>query len=119
MMSENFQNTIHFWIDELERYDFDQLCAKPAPNSWSLGQVYMHLIENTIWFMGQVKTCISANENAIRDSSPAAKIMFLNNSFPDEILEGPPENASTPQPENKEQLMSELLNLKDEINHVE
>ncbi len=119
MLIENFRDTIYFWVDELERYDFVQLCAKPAPNSWSLGQVYMHLIENTIWFMDQVKTCVSANENAMEDSSPAAKIMFLDNSFPDEVLEGPPENANTQQPENKEQLLSDLINLKDKINHVE
>ena len=45
--------------------------------------------------------------------------MFLNNDFPDAILEGPPSNAFTPQPESKDQLLTELLQLKDEMTKAE
>ena len=51
MLIEDFSHIIDFRIKELEQYDFIQLCAKPSPDSWSLGQVYMHLIENTDWFL--------------------------------------------------------------------
>ncbi len=44
--------------------------------------------------------------------------MFLNNDFPDKIIEGAPENSYIPQPDNKEQLMRCLMNLKDEINNL-
>ena len=118
MLIEDFNHTIDFWIKELEQYDFIRLCAKPSPNSWSLGQVYIHLIDNTGWFIEQVKICASTNDNAIEEASPAAKKMFLNNDFPDEIMEGPPSNEDTPQPESKEQLMNCLMNLKDEIKNI-
>ncbi|MBC7828235.1 MAG: DinB family protein [Chitinophagaceae bacterium] len=118
MLIDKFNHTIDFWIKELEQYDFTQLCAKPTSTSWSVGQVYMHLIENTDWFIGQIKICVSTNDHSLEQSLPAAKAMFLNNDFPDEALEGPPSNADTLQPENKEQLMNCLLTLKTEINNV-
>jgi DinB superfamily len=110
---------IDTWIKELEQYDFTRLCAKPSPEGWSLGQVYMHLIDQTNYYIEQIKICVSTNDNVIEEASPAAKTMFLNNEFPDEIIEGPPENFLTPQPRNKEQLMSSLMNLKEEIKNAE
>jgi DinB superfamily len=118
MLIDDFNHTIDLWINELKKYDFIQLCAKPSPDTWSLGQVYMHLIENTDWFFEQAKICSSTNDNALKKASPDAKKMFLNNDFPDQVMEGPPSNADTPQPENKEQLISCLMNLKDEIKSV-
>lgn len=118
MLIEDFIHTIDIWIKGLEQYDFIQLCAKPAPGSWSPGQVYMHLIEETNYYMEQIKICVSTNDNAFEEASPAAKTMFLNNNFPDEVIEGAPANSSTQQPGNKEQLIGCLLNLKDEINKV-
>ncbi|PSR53868.1 hypothetical protein AHMF7605_10245 [Adhaeribacter arboris] len=85
-------------VSELDQYNFAQLRTKPAPKSWSLGQVYCHLLEATAFFVEQVKTCLSTTANINEAAAPAAKIMFQNNSFPDEILEGPPFNKYTPQP---------------------
>lgn len=119
MFIEDFNHTINIWIKELEQYNFTQLIAKPSPNSWSLGQVYMHLIEDTNYYMEQIKICVSADDNVAEEALPAAKTMFLNNDFPNEVIEGTPPNSSIPQPGNKEQLMSSLMNLKDEINDIE
>ena len=119
MKINDLDQSIDSWIKGLEQYDFIQLCAKPSPTSWSLGQVCMHLIENTNYYVDQIKMCVSTNDNIMGEASPEAKTMFLNNEFPDEVIEGPPENLDTPQPDNKEQLMRSLLNLKKDINHVE
>ena len=118
MVTENFNRTIDIWINELNQYEFNQLCTKPAPGSWSLGQVYMHLISETSHFVEQIKICLSTNNHATEAAADAAIVMFGNNNFPDEILEGPPSNANTPQPEHKEQLMHGLLRLKEEINSL-
>ncbi len=53
MLIDDFNHTIDIWIKELKQYDFIQLCAKPSPKSWSLGQVYMHLIEDTNYYIEQ------------------------------------------------------------------
>ncbi|MEO6454494.1 MAG: DinB family protein, partial [Ginsengibacter sp.] len=90
MLIEDFNHTIDVWIKELEQYDLTQLCAKPSPNNWSLGQLYMHLIDDTNYYFEQIKICLFTNDNVSEQVSPAAKTMFLNNSFPDELIEGAP-----------------------------
>ncbi len=119
MLIQDFNHTIDIWIRELEQYDIIRLCAKPSPNSWSLGQVYIHLIDDTNYYIKQIKICVSTNDNSIEEASPGAKTMFLNNDFPDEVIEGAPTNSCIPQPDNKEQLRSCLMHLKDEMNSSE
>ncbi len=106
------------WIKELEQYNFIQLCAIPSPNGWSLGQMYRHLIEDTKYYIEQIEVCVTSNDHESENASPNARIMFLNNGFPNEALEGSPANAYILQPDKKEQLMIDLLHLKAEMNLV-
>jgi len=96
MLIEDFNRTIDIWIKELDQYNFKQICAKPSLTSWSLGQVYIHLIEETKYYIEQIKICLSSNENLIEEASPDAKTMFLNNDFPDQQIEGAATNSLIP-----------------------
>jgi hypothetical protein len=118
MQIANFHTTIDLWLSSLNHYTLPQLLLKPSPSSWSLGQVYMHLIENTDWFFDQVRTCISSNDNAHKQASPAGKEMLLNNAFPDIQMEGPPDNDHTPQPKSKKEIISALTRQKAEIDMI-
>ena len=42
-------------------YDIQVLLAKPGDNGWSLGQVYMHLLNDTNIFIGQIENYLSHN----------------------------------------------------------
>jgi hypothetical protein len=119
MKTEQLKHTIDNWIKELDQYTINQLWSQPSLNTWSLGQVYMHLIGETTYFIEQVKICAATNDNETEEASQDAKTMFLNNCFPDEIIEGPPSNAYTPQPRSKEQVINRLAELKNEIDTVE
>lgn len=119
MSAEHFYGTIDNWLKELDNYSFEQLMIKPADDSWSLGQVYIHLIEATDYFLKQVETCLKTNENENENCLPAARQMFINDALPDMRLNGPPSNAKTAQPASKEQLQKGLLNLKEEIKRIE
>ena len=118
MLIENFNRTIDTWIKALENYDFDQLTARPSPTSWSIGQVYMHLLDDTSYYIDQIQVCVTSHDHAVDQATSAGKIMLLNNDFPDELLEGSPANAYMPQPESKDQLMMDLLNLKVTMNNA-
>lgn len=118
MLIENLNRTIDVWITALEPYHFHQLCAKPAPNNWSVGQVYMHLIEHTNFYLQQIHICVTTNDYANEEASVNAKEMFLNNSLPDVIINGPASNAYTPQPASKEHLRGNLMLLKQEVNKI-
>jgi hypothetical protein len=119
MLTKDFNHTIDFWIKALEQNTFAEVCAKPSPTSWSLGQVCMHLVRETRYFLEQVNICLSTDDNALEEMSSHAKTMFRNNAFPDEVIEGPPTNANTPQPDSKEELLRCLIKLKEEINTLE
>lgn len=118
MLVEDFNRTIEIWIKDLDEYDFIQICTKPSPVSWSIGQVCNHLVAEANHYVGQIKICVSTDDNEFEEASANAKRMFLNNDFPDEVIEGPATNRYVPQPESKEQLMSSLLKLRDEMNKL-
>lgn len=119
MPLNDFNHTIDIWIKELEQSTFIRICTKPSPTSWSLGQVCMHLIDETNHYLKQIHICLSTNDNVSEEMSPDAKTMFHNNSFPDEVIDGPPTNSDTPQPDSKEELLRCIMKLKEEINNVE
>lgn len=118
MLIDDFNHIVDSWINGLERYHFTQLYIKPSPDGWSLGQLYRHLIDDTNFYMDQIRICISTNDHADEDASPAAKNMFSNNEFPDERIEGAPSNSSIPQPASKEQLSVSLEKIKNEMNRL-
>jgi hypothetical protein len=108
--------TLDLWITSLEEYSYAQLTTKPGPLRWSIGQVYMHLIADSFFYIGRIKTCLLSNEYSEKEASANGKLMLKNNAFPDEVIDGAPENARVPQPESKEQLRDDLLNLRNEFN---
>lgn len=118
MLLRDFNSTIDTWIDALHNYSFTKLCIKPTPSSWSLGQLYLHLIDDTGYYIEQIKPCLSTNDNAVEDIKPNGKALLQANTFPDILIEGHPNNAFIPQPESKEQLVQSLQNIKDEMNNT-
>jgi hypothetical protein len=61
-MSIDDFNYYRYMDNELEPYNFTQLCAKPSAAAWSLEQLYMHLISDTNFYIEQIKICVSAND---------------------------------------------------------
>lgn len=47
-----------------------------------------------------------------------ARMMFRNNEFPDKLLEGPSTNSEVRQPQSKEELLQNLVSIKDEVNRL-
>jgi hypothetical protein len=118
MNIEDFNKAMDYWIAALDQYTFDQLLIKPSPETWSVGQMYIHLIDDTTFFIDQIRICILTNENAHAEALPFASAMLKNNEFPDEIIQGSPDNVFIPQPENKEQLLRDLMCIKEDMNVV-
>jgi len=79
----------------------------------------MHLVQATGYFIRQIRACTTSNDNQEAEAYPEARSMFANNDLPDTLLDGPPSNATTPQPISKEQLIDDLKKIKDEIKNAE
>jgi hypothetical protein len=116
MTVSDFHDTIDIWISELEAYDFETLTIQPGPGSWSVGQVYMHILDEADFQLGQITVCLSSNADANGEATREAKKMFEKNSFPNLLIEGPPSNAFVQQPESKEHIKQRLMDLKRRVN---
>lgn len=115
MAPHTYDNAIDPWITALDEYTIEALSLIPAPGNWSIGQLYLHLINDTLYFITQARLCLSHNDHAGSQASEAAKIMLQKNEFPDELIEGNPGNAYIPQPASKEQLLNGFLAIREEI----
>ncbi len=117
MLIDQFNSTIDNWIDALDQYSLDELLFRPNHESWSLGQVYMHLLNETQYYISQIRYCLEHHENINERMKDAGAVMLANNSFPNERIKGDPEVTSKiGQPQNKEQLLTGMLAVKEEMN---
>lgn len=116
---EQFNHTIQHWIDQLDSYSIEMLRQRPQADAWSLGQVYVHIIEDTTFYLEQMKDALaSQNRDAERSMRSRARIMFENNEFPDMALENPFNDINLRQPQSKDELLEALRFIKDEVNRL-
>ena len=116
ILIDQFNDTMDSWVAELQQYKFDELLVKPNAASWSLGQVYIHLIEETKYYIEQIEFCLNRGEYASEKMRENTRAMFLKNEFPDVKIKGDPfisENVQ--QPVSKQELQEKMLELKQEM----
>lgn len=118
-MTANFIQTTDTWIDALDDYSPKAFSAKPSPGSWSIGQVYEHLIYITGYIFKTIRYCAATNENAGAEKTSDAEWIFENNGLPDILIQGPESNRRTPEPKDIEYTRARLLALKEEIKTLE
>jgi hypothetical protein len=113
-----FNVTIDTWIGFLDDYTLPMLCRIPATGSWSLGRMYIHIIEDTSWFVEQVKATLLTSDNAGQDMNDIGKTIFRNNELPDRALANPNNIPDARQPKTKEELAQALIRIKEEVNQL-
>lgn len=89
MTTLKFNQSIDIWIGDIKSINNYQLNAKPNVDSWSIGQIVLHLIEATNFYFDQIRICISNDDSAQEEMSHEGRLMFQNNEFPDIKLVGP------------------------------
>ena len=113
MLIDDFNTTLDIWLKELQNYNYKSLTQKQDASSWSIGQVYMHLINETNWYFEQLECCFSHTNNIEKEMAESAKFIFENNSFAAiKILGDPLISEHVPQPKNLDSIEKELLSLK-------
>jgi hypothetical protein len=112
----HFNDTIEQWIAYLNGYTLEMLCLKPREDAWSLGQVYLHIIDDTTYFVEQMKASLQSNANSDKAMHKHAKVMFANNAFPDMQLGNPSNNPYSRQPKSKDELLQGLTFIQQEVN---
>jgi hypothetical protein len=118
MVVDDLNTVMDYWLGELDRYTLIQLTTKPDPSAFSLGQLYIHLISDTTFYLEQMNSSLRELNNLEGEMVPIAKMMFENNSFPNERLKGDPSNDLLSQPETVEQLAASMRQLKHDLNEL-
>lgn len=104
--------TIEQCLQALEKYSLPQLSIKYDPKKWSLGQMFLHVVESTDFFLDNVESCLGQMQNAGEPTTERALKVFAANELPDIEIVGPASNDLTPQPESIESLCEGLTHLK-------
>ncbi|NLR80638.1 DinB family protein [Chitinophaga eiseniae] len=115
---QRFNDSIDQWIAFLDHYSWQQLLQSPAPGAWSLGQLYMHLIEDTTYHVEQMKAALLATGDSDKEMHPDAKTIFAQEGFPDVLIAGPATYDSVMQPVNKAALLQGLEQVKYEVQQL-
>ena len=114
-----FNETIDMWIDELSRFTIGQLKIKPDERSWSLGQLYNHLVEETNWYNSQLEKTLGNEINIDKMTSDPAKILFNRGSFEDVRIQSDPLiSDNVKQPTTVANLKSEMEQLRKDTNEI-
>ncbi|MFC9775349.1 DinB family protein [Paenibacillus chitinolyticus] len=106
-----FEQLTETYIQELENYSLEELTRKPDEDQWSLGQMYVHLIQSVLYrhlpIMEACRTSSDSEEAAGKTESGVEA--YARGSYPPIRIQVPPSKEYTPlQPESKEQLVSGL-----------
>jgi hypothetical protein len=109
MATEFFTQTINHWINELEIHNKDQFKAKPAANSWSIGQVCAHLLDEAGHHLEQIEICLSNLENIDGEPTEEGKKILLQNEFPNIAIDGPMTHVPIPLPTNNQAILVRLF----------
>jgi hypothetical protein len=105
------------WESELGKYSDEQFILKPSPESWSIGQVYEHLVMGALnYHIKQIELCLLSDANQNEKKTFPGILMFSINSFPPVRIKVPPSPTYTPkQPESKTKIYAGMRLLKKKL----
>jgi DinB superfamily len=112
---KKFKEVFTYWHTELDKYSEEHLSAKPDTESWSMGQVYNHLIFSALYFhLKEVETCLNSSENKNESKNFKGFLGFvLLNGFPPIKIKVPASDQYTPShPESKSEIKDNLDKVK-------
>lgn len=110
---KRFEEIQTHYVNELNGFSMEQLTRQLSPDEWSLGQLYVHLVNSALYLhLGNADKCVSRSTDAVFETgekTDKGKWAFAEGSFPPVRIQVPPSPQYTPQqPESKEQLIQGL-----------
>lgn len=109
----SFETTVERYVAELNLLSMDELLEKENEEEWSIGQMYMHLIQSALFMqLRNIDHCLTNNEHTVHSDEVKTELgsqVFEAEQFPPVRVKVPASPQYTPlQPESKEQLAQGL-----------
>jgi len=109
-----FEKTSGIWLASKNKYSEEQFAGKPDANSWSIGQVYNHLVAGTrLYHLQQIAQCLDGRQVERNGKMKfPGKVVFFLGSIPPMRIKVPPSETYTPkQPPNIDLMKTGLVKL--------
>ncbi|MCS6796009.1 MAG: DinB family protein [Raineya sp.] len=82
-ITEKIQMHLQVYSNSLTAYSDEAFIFKADENTWSLGQMYEHLLISTEFFMAQVRGCLKEEKGGWEgEKTPVGEQIFAFGSFP-------------------------------------
>ncbi|QJD85431.1 DinB family protein [Cohnella herbarum] len=106
---KRLEETVDYYLEQLEGIAEEPLSRKPSEEEWSIGQLYVHLIQSSRFMnLRHIGLCQEGNDPAIvvgGVKNEAGFEVFRNSGFSDVKIHVPPSPQYTPkQPDGKAEL---------------
>lgn len=110
---KSFENSVERYLAELKQLGMEQLHRKMDEEEWSIGQMYMHLIQSALFMhLPNMKQCLVHSEPSVNSNKGKTELgerVFEQEQFPAIRIKVPASPQYTPKsPENMEQLIEGL-----------
>ncbi|WP_411503897.1 DinB family protein [Brevibacillus centrosporus] len=118
-MLNNSSAIIEQYIRELDRYSIEQLRFNSDEDVWSVGQMYIHVIDVAKEYIGHIETCTKATNEEPGGKTEVGTKALAEKEWPNISvkLEQPP-NA-TKNPESKDEIIAGLEQVIEKLAHWE
>lgn len=120
---KSFELTVERYLAELTKLNMDKIHRKLNEEDWSIGQMYVHLIQSAFMHLHNVEQCLAGSEstlNPAKEKTEQGKIVFKLEQFPAVRIKVPASPNYTPQPpESMEHLVEGLHSVVERMRNTE
>ena len=108
------------FIADLQTYPDNKLREIPSDGSWSLGQMYQHLIEVSLEYLENAEACKKAAADPNLEKSDGGKALFERGGFPPIKIKLPDLPGNSPSnSRTKQELLQGLLEVEKRMEQQE
>ncbi|WP_342543834.1 DinB family protein [Lysinibacillus sp. FSL K6-4013] len=119
----SFELTVERYLAELTKLNMDKLHRKQSEEDWSIGQMYVHLIQSAFMHLHNVEQCLGGSESTLnpeKEKTEQGKFVFKLEQFPAVRINVPASPNYTPQPpESMEHLVEGLHSVVERMRNTE
>lgn len=121
---QSFEQVQETYLRALDRFDLERLTRVTAEDDWSIGQMYMHLIQSALHMqLRNAELCGNPQEAAAaggEGKTEDGQAVFALGSFPPIRIRVPADKQVTPpQPESKRQIVEGFARVAERMRELE
>ncbi|MEO2211383.1 DinB family protein [Paenibacillus amylolyticus] len=121
---KSFETAVERYLAELRNLDMSSLNKKQNDEEWSIGQMYVHLIQSALFLhLHNIEQCLSSEDSTLNSGEEKTELgrqVFELGQFPPVPIKVPASPQYTPQPpESMESLIDGLHMVVDRMRSTE